>query len=141
MKTRSKDSIKEVIVHCSATPPRRDVNVDDIRRWHKGRGWSDIGYHFVITRSGLVQNGRPIKFVGAHCKGRNRRSIGVCLVGGVSASGKPEANFTFAQYASLLELFHEIDFRMDRHLPVKGHRDFAKKACPSFDIHALLKAR
>ena len=65
--------IDTIIVHCSATPEGRDVSVSEIRKWHKARGWSDIGYHFVITLDGTMNVGRPIEKIGAHAKGYNRK--------------------------------------------------------------------
>ena len=81
--------INKIIVHCSATREGQDVSVDTIRKWHvEGRGWSDIGYHFYIDINGKIHKGRDIARMGAHCKGQNRNSIGVCYCGGVEADGK-----------------------------------------------------
>ena len=70
----------EIIVHCSATKEYKDYDVEDIRKWHKERGFKDIGYHFVITRDGIIQRGRPMSQFGAHCRGHNKNSIGICLI-------------------------------------------------------------
>ena len=82
---KSKRTITELIVHCSATPEGVDYTVDDIRRWHKQQGWSDIGYHYVVYRNGLIVDGRDVDLIGAHCLkgGHNTHSIGICYVGGV----------------------------------------------------------
>ncbi|CAK1795587.1 N-acetylmuramoyl-L-alanine amidase [Vibrio crassostreae] len=85
-----------ITVHCSATPPQQDVDVTEIRRWHKKRGWRDVGYHFVIRRNGDVELGRPLSQTGAHVKGHNKGNIGVCMVGGCNAELQPEDNFTLA---------------------------------------------
>lgn len=101
-------SINQIIVHCSATKPGMDIGVLEIRRWHKDRGFSDIGYHFVIRRSGRIENGRPAKKPGAHAKGHNADSIGICLVGGIDDKGKPQNNFTEAQELALRKLLGEL---------------------------------
>ena len=81
-------TINEIIVHCTATPEGKDYTVDDITRWHKERGFKTIGYHYVVYRDGSVHEGRPLAEVGAHCKGHNAHSIGVCYVGGLTADGR-----------------------------------------------------
>ena len=77
--------IRKIIIHCSATQEGKDVSVETIRKWHLKRGWRDIGYHFVIGLDGQVQEGRPIEQTGAHTKGHNFDSIGICYIGGVEA--------------------------------------------------------
>ncbi len=74
-----------ITVHCSATPPKQDVGVAEIRRWHKKKGWRDVGDHFVTRRNGDVELGRPLSQTGAHVKGHNRGNIGVYMVGGCNA--------------------------------------------------------
>lgn len=75
-------NIKEIIVHCSATPEGKDFTVADIKRWHLARGFSDIGYHYVIYRDGSIHVGRSENISGAHCTGHNTISIGICYIGG-----------------------------------------------------------
>ena len=94
--------ISEIIVHCTATPRGRDVDTKEIRRWHtEDNGWSDIGYHFVVELDGDIGVGRPQEKSGAHCKGKNSTSIGVCYVGGVAENGTAEDTRTDEQKASL----------------------------------------
>ena len=94
--------ISEIIVHCSATSRGRDVDTKEIRRWHtEDNGWSDIGYHFVIELDGDIGVGRPQEKSGAHCKGKNSTSIGVCYVGGVAENGTAEDTRTDEQKVSL----------------------------------------
>ena len=76
--------INTFIIHCSDTYPDMDIGVEEIRRWHKERGWSDIGYHYVIRRNGKIEEGRNDGIVGAHAKGMNENSLGICMVGGKS---------------------------------------------------------
>lgn len=125
--------INEIIVHCSATAEFRDFGAADIDRWHKAQGWDCIGYHYVVKLDGTVQEGRPVERMGAHCKGHNANSIGVCYIGGLTADGKtPKDTRTAAQKAALLSLIR----RLKSNYPgakVYGHRDFAKKACPCFE--------
>ncbi|MEZ9312040.1 N-acetylmuramoyl-L-alanine amidase [Vibrio sp. 10N.286.49.F3] len=127
-----------ITVHCSATPPQQDVGVAEIRRWHKKRGWRDVGYHFVIRRNGDVQLGRPLSQTGAHVKGHNKGNIGVCLVGGCNAELQPEDNFTLAQRKALFGLMAALQEQFlisDEN--VKGHKDWGvNKACPVLKIKA-----
>jgi len=130
----NKAAVRFIVVHCSATPPDLDIGVDEIRKWHKTRGWSDIGYHYAIRRNGLVEAGRSLDLQGAHVFGHNHESVGICLAGGVNKDGQPDANFTAAQYASLETLIGLLLPRFPGAV-VRGHRDFpgVNKACPSFD--------
>ena len=96
--------INKVIIHCSATPEGRDISLDTIRQWHIKRGWSDIGYHYVILINGTIQEGRPVERAGAHCKGHNANSIGVCYVGGVDEDMKPKDTRTAAQKIAMQKL-------------------------------------
>lgn len=134
--------IDYLAVHCSATPADGDFDASDIRRWHRERGFRDIGYHYVITRSGEVQKGRPDDMAGAHERKINRRSISICLVGGSPPTGSREYrrglgedNFTPAQKTALAQLLLHLK---EQHpdAEVIGHRDVqgVRKACPSFDV-------
>lgn len=128
-------AVKYLVVHCSATPPKMRVDRDMIDRWHRERGWLGIGYHFVITRDGVVQKGRELDAVGAHVEGHNHESIGICLAGGVDTSlpAKPEANFTGDQYHALAMLLSTLLQQFPK-AQIVGHRDLnPNKACPSFD--------
>ncbi|MBQ6977928.1 MAG: N-acetylmuramoyl-L-alanine amidase [Paludibacteraceae bacterium] len=125
-------TINEIIVHCSATFPDQVVTVADITRWHRQLGWKTIGYHFLITLAGEIQEGRPIEEVGAHCTGHNANSIGVCYVGGVAADGKPADTRNEAQKQALLVLLKRLKEQFPN-ATIHGHRDFAQKACPCFD--------
>lgn len=104
------------------------------------RGWSDVGYHYVITRDGRIQVGRPLDRAGAHAKGYNQSSIGICYVGGVSEGDhKPEDNRTDDQKLAMYELIVRLSERF--HISdVLGHCDLPKvtKACPSFDVKEWL---
>lgn len=127
--------ISEIIFHCTATPEGKDYTVDDIRAWHKERGWSDIGYHYVVYRDGRVMLGRPVGQIGAHVEGHNTGTIGVSYVGGVSADGKTAKDTrTPAQRSSLLWLGQQLAAKHRGVRKVSGHNQYAAKACPSFSV-------
>ena len=129
----NKRTIKELIVHCSATPEGKDYSVDTIRQWHLQRGFSDIGYHYVIYRDGSIHIGRDESIIGAHCTGHNTNSIGVCYIGGCASDGKtPKDTRTTEQKQSLVKLLKELKTKYPK-ASIHGHRDFSSKACPSFD--------
>lgn len=126
-------AINSLIVHCSATPDDRDITAADIRRWHKARGWRDIGYHFVIRRNGAIEFGRKLEIAGAHVKGHNSDSIGVCLIG--------DTKFNPEQFAALKEL-HGLLKRIYPDIEHYGHHDFTTlKTCPNFDVEDYLGPR
>lgn len=133
---KSKRMINEIIVHCTATPEGRECSVAEIRQWHKNRGFSDIGYHYVIHLDGTMEQGRDVDISGAHCTGHNAHSIGVCYVGGVAKNGTmPKDTRTTAQKETLLALLRDLR-RLYPLATIRSHRDFANKACPSFDATA-----
>lgn len=125
--------INKIIVHCSATPEGKDYTVSDIKKWHLARGFSDIGYHYIIYRDGSINKGRDESKIGAHCEGYNSNSIGVCYIGGCAKDGKtPKDTRTIAQKASLLKLLKELKKKYPQ-ATIHSHRDFSHKACPSFN--------
>jgi len=134
--------INEIIIHCTATNPSwyADQNVsdvvDEIRRWHtEERGWSDIGYHFVVHRDGGIGMGRPVWRTGAHTRGKNSKSIGIALVGGRGGCSDDSFfdHYTEAQANSLRTL---IDMQLKKYgkLKISGHNTYASKACPCFSV-------
>ncbi len=137
MKKRRKTDL--IVVHCAATKPDMDVGAAEIREWHRARGFSDIGYHFVIRRGGRVEPGRQHHLTGAHAKGHNASSVAICLVGGIDGDGKPDANFTDAQWVSLRKQVEDLlDIYPDA--GIVGHNDLTgAKACPCFDVKAWWK--
>lgn len=130
-------NIDTIVVHCSATPEGRAVSVPTIRKWHTDRGWRDIGYHFVIGLNGEIWPGRPISERGAHVRGHNTGSIGICYVGGVTNDGRlaPKDTRTPAQKTALLSLIRGLLTDYPAISKICGHRDFpgVAKACPCFD--------
>ena len=146
--------IDEIIIHCSDSPEGRNDKAEDIRKWHKARGFNDIGYHFVIDLDGTIEPGRPIEQAGAHCTGHNRNSIGICYIGGacwrdgVNDKGKPikgkdgktvllpKDTRTLLQRIAMKELVAQLLGQFPE-ATVHGHREFAAKACPCFDVETL----
>lgn len=127
--------ISQLVVHCSATPEGRDIDIRDIDAWHRAKGWNGVGYHFVIKLDGTIQVGRAVDKIGAHVEGHNANSIGICMIGGCDAHMQPKNTFTPAQFKALHALLHDL---LHHHpgAEVLGHRDFpgVAKACPSFDV-------
>ena len=131
--------IKKIVIHCSDSG---FGDVDQIRDWHRARGWRDIGYNFVITNGflfpksgydksfdGIVQVGRPLEQIPAHVKGHNEDSIGICLIGKV--------HFSFRQIEALIRKCHELmnEFNLDVE-DVYGHYEFnPNKTCPNIGMN------
>lgn len=139
-------NIDTIIIHCTATRPdwwsgkTSQEKVDEVRRWHvQDRGWSDIGYHYLIDRDGTLVEGRPLERTGAHAKGHNTGSVGIALFGGHggNVSDQFDDNFTEDQDRALREL---IDRLKAEHPIVKtiGHNEVANKACPTFVVRDWL---
>lgn len=130
-----------IVVHCSYTKPNMNIGAKEIREWHLGRGWSDIGYNAVITRSGDIEGGRDLdndgdflEEIGAHVLGANSRSVGVCLVGGMDFKGDADCNFTAAQWSELYKYIEHLT-TLYPEAQVVGHRDLdSGKECPCFDV-------
>ena len=134
--------INSIVIHCSATPEGREVTAEEIDRWHKERGWSGIGYHYVILLDGTVEVGRPIKKAGAHARGHNAASIGICYIGGMNSSyTKPKDTRTKEQKASMVRLVFELKSRYNlNNEQIIGHNEISSKACPSFDVREWVKS-
>ena len=130
---KSKRTIDEIIIHCSATVEGIDYTVEDIRRWHKQQGWSDIGYHYVVYRDGTVHDGRDVDISGAHCTNHNAHSIGICYIGGLAKDKKTAKDTrTDAQKVGILSTLLDLR-KLYPKAKIYGHRNFANKDCPSFD--------
>jgi N-acetylmuramoyl-L-alanine amidase len=127
--------INLIVVHCSDSDIPAHDNIETVRRWHvEERGWSDIGYHFFITKDGNVHVGRSEDTVGAHVAGHNRRSIGICLSG--------QHLFTDNQFRSLEGLLKHLceKYKIEKK-DILAHHDLQPaKTCPNFDLHKLLSS-
>lgn len=125
--------INEIILHCSDTKEGLNFNINDIRRWHKAQGWKDVGYHYVICLDGTVEQGRSLEEIGSHTKGHNAHSIGICYIGGISKDGKPADTRTIQQKAALSDLLNKLCKKFPD-ATIHGHKEFANKQCPCFDV-------
>lgn len=151
--------IDTIVIHCSATQTKMDVDAAWIDRLHRSQGWRMCGYHYVIKRDGSIESFedgnkcRPVDQAGAHVgntftspgqPGWNARSIGVCMAGGIDAKGKAENNFTEVQFKSLEELVLTL-IEINRDIKyIGGHRDVigvssrygktSPKDCPCFEV-------
>tara|TARA_Y100001938_G_C7995292_1_gene381719 strand:+ start:275 stop:745 length:471 start_codon:yes stop_codon:yes gene_type:complete len=125
--------INKIIIHCSATKEGVNVSAATIKRWHvQGRGWSDIGYHYVIGLDGIIDYGRPIKRAGAHVKGENEHSIGICYIGGLSDKKRAKDTRTEAQKKALIKILKTLT-HIYPNATIHSHFEFANKACPCFN--------
>lgn len=130
---KSRRNINQIIVHCTASYEGQEMTVEQIRRMHiKERGWSDIGYHYVVYLGGTIHNGRDVNIAGAHCTGHNTYTIGVVYVGGLAKNGKAKDTRTPAQKEGLLKLLTALK-KLYPKATIHGHREYANKACPCFD--------
>jgi len=127
--------INRIIIHCSATPEGRDIDAATIKDWHvNGNGWSDIGYHYVIKLNGEIESGRPLDVTGAHVKGHNKDSIGICYIGGADEDMNPKDTMLDCQEEAMRELIFSLRMVWDKELTLHGHNEYASKACPSFKV-------
>jgi len=133
--------INKIILHCSATPEGKNFKAKDIKAWHISRGWSDIGYHFIIDLDGTIEPGRDINKIGSHCLGQNKDSIGICYIGGCDANMKAKDTRTEAQKSALIDLVYDI--MQQYHLTLNQvycHNQFNPgKECPSYNINTFKK--
>lgn len=133
--------MSRIIVHCSATLNKPSITMSTIDRWHRKRGFWMVGYHFVLLTNGSLEFGRPLEMAGAHVKGYNTYSIGICLIGGVDKNNAPQENFTDGQFYSLESLLKLLLLIYPDAL-IQGHRDLNEhKACPCFNIQEWLERK
>lgn len=125
--------IDKIIIHCSATPEYRHVSTEAVRQWHIEKGWSDIGYHYVVELDGYCKKGRDVETTGAHVRGFNKNSIGVCYIGGVDSNLDPKDTRTELQKDGLNILIQHLMAKYPN-AELCGHNEFSSKACPSFNV-------
>ena len=125
-------NIKLLVIHCSDTANNKNLNATDIHQMHLNFGWNGIGYHKIILRSGKIENGRPEYWIGAHVKGKNEISLGVCLIG--------RNKFTDKQFSSLEQILKKWKNTYPQ-AQILGHCDTGDthKTCPNFDVKTWLK--
>lgn len=139
--------INLIVIHCSATREDQCYTEFDLERDHRRRGFQGAGYHFYIRKDGKIVNTREIERMGAHVKGYNQHSIGVCYEGGLDCHGKPKDTRTKLQERSLRIVTNGLlaEFPESR---VCGHRDLSPdlnkngeiepeewiKQCPCYEV-------
>ena len=123
--------IDRVFIHCSASGNKKHDDVSVIRKWHKERGWSDVGYHYFITFDGTLQEGRDIERTPAAQRGHNTGTIAICL------HGLDYDDFTEDQFDTLRKLCGDIYIDIED-VTFHGHCEVAAKDCPVFDYQEVL---
>ncbi len=136
-----RDTTDLIVIHCTATQAKSDIDMATIDKWHRKRGFFSAGYHFLIKRDGTLETGRELSEAGAHAKGFNHKSVGVALAGGVDADLEPENNFNPEQFETLKALLDDLKSRWPDAM-ILGHRDLkgVTKACPSFDVQEWMES-
>lgn len=134
MFTKPVRPVERVFLHCSANDRPEHANITTIRRWHVARGFSDIGYHYVIDFEGRLLVGRSLERIPAAQQGHNSGSIAICVTGGQDG----EKAFTQAQFDTLVRLCREINRAYHGEVSFHGHREVANKDCPAFDYQRIL---
>ena len=131
--------INLIVIHCSATEKSKDYTVEEITKWHQARGFRTIGYHFLIHSDGSIdgeaEGCRSILEIGAHAKGFNRHSIGICYIGGL-LYGEPADTRTPAQIESMRCLIKALQSIFSS--KIIGHNEVSNKACPCFNVETEL---
>ena len=139
-------TINLIVVHCSATQGNRMLSPEALDLMHRRRGFNGTGYHYYIRKDGTVHLTRPVERIGAHVKGFNANSIGICYEGGLDCRGRPADTRTPEQRAALRLLVHQLLGKFPD-CRVCGHRDLSEdlngdgtispdewiKQCPSFN--------
>ena len=129
-------TITLIIIHCSATSEGKSLSAEACRQDHiLHRGFRDIGYHFYITQDGVLHHCRPVSEIGAHVRGFNRHSIGICYEGGLDENGRPADTRTTAQRFALLDLLTILKHQYPE-AQILGHYQLSAtihKACPCYD--------
>jgi N-acetyl-anhydromuramyl-L-alanine amidase AmpD len=142
-----KREVTDIVIHCSDTIEGRNFYAHDIDLWHKQRGFRKIGYHFVIDLDGTIEQGRPLREVGAHVKDYNKCSIGICYIGGLDQNKKAKDTRTDEQKDALRFLLQQLVSAFPTVRKIAGHRDYSPdkngngivdkferlKECPCFD--------
>lgn len=145
-------TIDHIIIHCSATCEGSSLSVEELEKIHRRRGFRGIGYHYYIRRDGTVTNTRPLEVIGAHCKGNNAHSVGICYEGGLDARGNPKDTRTPEQRSAMHLLVAQLLKRFKNNVCICGHRDLSPdlngdgliepeewvKECPCFEVRKEL---
>ena len=129
-----REKVKLLVVHCSDTEDSQNLSALDLHKMHLKFGWDGVGYHKIINRSGKIENGRPEYWIGAHVKGKNTISLGVCLIG--------RDEFTTSQFDSLENILRWWKTKYPL-AEIEGHSNTksTNKTCPNFDVKAWCEHR
>ena len=126
---------KIVIHHADAST----CNAHMIHQWHIARGWSGMGYHFLVRKEGgIVETGRPINTIGAHCTGQNNDSVGICFEGDFDRE-----TMTNEQLTTGRELIAYLRGIYGQNIRIVRHKDLMATDCPgkNFPFEELTKAK
>jgi len=133
-------NIDRIVIHCTATPEGRDVSIEEVTRWHTdpkphGRGWSRVGYHYLIKLDGTIERGLDEDVTGIHVRHHNEGAIAIVYAGGLDANGNPKDTRTAAQKDAMARLVSGLKCAYPS-AEVLGHNDHpgVAKACPCFDV-------
>lgn len=127
----------KIIIHHTGSPKDEDISAEAIHRYHRdSEKWAGIGYHFVIRKSGIIEQGRPLMYIGAHCPGQNARSIGIHLSGNfqIDEPTKDQIESVAILCAGLCDKYNWED----PYNIIFGHRDFMQTACPGYHLYEKL---
>jgi N-acetylmuramoyl-L-alanine amidase len=126
-------NIHTIVIHYSSTYPDANVTRAVVDRWHRDRGFREIGYHWFIRRDGTLEEGRAEGTLGAHVRGHNSGTIGICWAGGLDRNTGPNVgvwNPTPEQEACMVRLIRDIQARHPGATRVVGHNDLVATLCP-----------
>ena len=132
--------ISSIIVHCSFSPQFRGDDAYSIDKWHQNRFKTGIGYHYVVLEDGTIQKGRWADYSGAHAKGFNAHSLGICRIGGMSKDGEALRDATNEQINSIRKLTHLLVELYDLSITdVKAHNELphVNKSCPLMNMNLI----
>ena len=135
-------TINLIVVHCSATQGNRMLSPEALDLMHRRRGFNGTGYHYYIRKDGTVHLTRPVERIGAHVKGFNANSIGICYEGGLDSEGHPADTLTPEQFEYLEQLLTKL-LKLFPKAQLRGHRDMpgsVPKACPCLDCQSVFRA-
>ena len=134
VKVRSRTA--RIVVHHCASP--RSTTLEQITGWHKARGFETVGYHFFVDGVGVMHRGRDIHKIGAHAKGANEDSIGICLAGDNTQLEHRWTSYQIDELRLLVATLQDVYGP----LPIYGHRDVpggeTATTCPGLDIRTVL---
>jgi len=132
--TRPDRHVDRVFLHCTASSYDHHDDIEVVRQWHLGRGWSDVGYHYMIHRDGSMSEGRPLERTPAAQKGHNKGTIAIAMHGGQDAKD----DFSTKQIVTLREFCEQIRAAYDGDITFHGHCEVVIRDCPVYDYKAYL---